>query len=244
MGGHRDRTMGSGYKGEPRGLRSRRTLAGGQAAGAGSLRGAELCAVPSEPPAASCPPSEDSEESTPLVSDLEFWGGEQILPSAPVEPLPGSDNEWQQPASFNKPGQVNPADVPLPEDPMEHQDGAPQNRPDCQEESHVQSLKDLLRRQESQMQEVLEAMKRLDGGNGKTSRLIAYKKASDAIKDGLEAIGRECEKRGKQEREGVELDLTPEELRIKRERIQKWARQCVEDGMCCWTCSGAFWSDR
>ncbi|XP_071664086.1 uncharacterized protein [Patagioenas fasciata] len=194
----------------------------------------ELCAVPSEPPAASCPSSENSEESTPLVcpvSDLEFWGGEQILPSAPVEPLPGSDDEWQQPASFNKPGQVNPADVPLPEDPMEHQDGASQNRPDFQEESHVQSLKDLLRRQESQMQEVLEAMKRLDGGNSKTSRLIAYKKASDAIKDGLEAIGRECEKRGKQEREGVELDLAPEELRIKREQIQKWARQCVEDGM-------------
>ncbi|XP_071668407.1 uncharacterized protein [Patagioenas fasciata] len=136
----------------------------------------ELCAVPSEPPAASCPPSENSEESTPLVcpiSDLEFWGGEQIIPSAPVEPLPGSDNEWQQPASFNKPGQVNPADVPLPEDPMEHQDGAPQNRPDFQEESHVQSLKDLLRRQESQMQEVLEAMKRLDGGNHKNSWIPA-----------------------------------------------------------------------
>ncbi|OPJ69278.1 hypothetical protein AV530_012370 [Patagioenas fasciata monilis] len=165
------------------------------------------------------------------VSDLEFWGGEQIMPSAPFEPLPASDDRWQQPASFNKPGQINPADVPLPEDPMEHQDGAPQNCPDFQEESHVQSLKDLLRWQESQMQEVLKAMKRLDGGNSKTLWLIAYKKVSDAIKDGLEAIGRECEKWGKHEREGVELDLTPEKLRIKRERIQKWARQCVEDGM-------------
>ncbi|OPJ74326.1 hypothetical protein AV530_017771 [Patagioenas fasciata monilis] len=132
----------------------------------------ELCAVPSEPPAASCPLSENSEESIPLVcpiSDLEFWSGEQIIPSAPFETLPASDDEWQQPASFNKPGQVNPADVPLPEDLMEHQDGAPQNRPDFQEESHVQSLKDLLRRQESQMQEVLKAMKLLDGGNSKTS---------------------------------------------------------------------------
>ncbi|OPJ76440.1 hypothetical protein AV530_019731 [Patagioenas fasciata monilis] len=113
---------------------------------------------------------------------------------------------------------------------MEHC-GGQQNHPDFQEESHVQSLKDLLRRQEIQMQEVLKAMKRLDGGTSKTSRLIAYKKASDAIKDRLEAICRECEKRGKQEREGVELDLTPEELRIKKERVQKWAKQCVEDGM-------------
>ncbi|OPJ69183.1 hypothetical protein AV530_018649 [Patagioenas fasciata monilis] len=114
---------------------------------------------------------------------------------------------------------------------MEHQDGTPQNRPDFQEESHMQSLKDLLRRQESQMQEVLKAMKQLDGGTGKTSQLIAYKKVSDAIKDGLETIGRKCEKQGKQEREGAELDLTPEELWIKKERIQTWAKQCVEDGM-------------
>ncbi|KAK2514335.1 hypothetical protein Q9966_015774 [Columba livia] len=83
-------------------------------------------------------------EGTDKNPDLEFWGGEQIIPSAPFEPLPVSDDEWQQPASFNKPGQVSPADMPLPEDLMEHQDGALQNCPDFQEESHVQSLKDLL----------------------------------------------------------------------------------------------------
>lgn len=87
------------------------------------------------------------------------------------------------------------------------------------------------------MQEVLDAVRRLDGGNSKTSWLRAYQKASDAMKDGLEATGRGCEKRGKQEREGAELDLTPEELRIKRERTQKWARQCVEGGM--WSVRGA-----
>ncbi|OPJ82153.1 hypothetical protein AV530_018212 [Patagioenas fasciata monilis] len=144
------------------------------------------------------------------VSDLEFLGGgESLIPSAPFEPLPASDDERQQPASFNKPGQVNPADMPLPEESMEYHDGQ-QNHPDFQEEGHVQSLKDLLRRQEIQMQEVLKAMKRLDGGKSKTSRLIAYKKVSDAIKDRLEAIGRECEKRGKQERELAELDLVTE----------------------------------
>ncbi|OPJ77539.1 hypothetical protein AV530_017100 [Patagioenas fasciata monilis] len=165
------------------------------------------------------------------VSDLEFWGGgKSLILSAPFEPFPASDDERQQPASFNKPGQANPADVPLLEDSMDHHNRQ-QNHPDFQKERHMQSLKDLLRQQEIQMQEVLKAMKRLDGGTSKTLRLIAYKKVSDAIKDRLEAIGRECEKRGKQKREEVELDLSPEELRIKKERIQKWEKQCVEDGM-------------
>ncbi|OPJ76675.1 hypothetical protein AV530_014023 [Patagioenas fasciata monilis] len=194
----------------------------------------EVHAVPREPPAAHCTPSENSEKPMLLVcpvSDLEFWGGgESLIPSAPFEPLPASGNKRQQPASFNNPGQVNPADVPLPEESMEHCDGQ-QNYPDFRDEGHLQSLKDLLRQQEAQMQEVLQAMKRLDGGASKTLRLIAYKKVSDAIKAGLEAIGWECEKWGKQEWEGAELDLIPEELQIKKERIQKWAKQCVEDGM-------------
>ncbi|OPJ89286.1 hypothetical protein AV530_017521 [Patagioenas fasciata monilis] len=107
----------------------------------------EVCAVP--PPTASCPPSENSEKSVPLVcpvSDLEFrGGGESLIPSAPLEPLPASDDEQQEPASFNKPGQVNPDDVPLLEDLMEHQDGPLQNHPDFQEERHMQSLKDIPR---------------------------------------------------------------------------------------------------
>ncbi|OPJ71140.1 hypothetical protein AV530_017416 [Patagioenas fasciata monilis] len=175
----------------------------------------EVCAIPPEPHAASCHPSENSGKSMLLlcrVSDLEFWGvDESLTPSVPFEPLPASDDERQQPASFNKPGQVNPADDALPEESMEYHDGQ-QNHPDFQDEGHMQNLKDLLRLQEMQMQEVLKTMKRLDDGTSKTSRLIAYKKASDTIKDGLEAIGRECEKQGKQEREGAELDLTSEEL--------------------------------
>lgn len=69
------------------------------------------------------------------MSDLDFWGGEQIIPSAPFEPSPASDEQRQQPARFNEPGQVNPAEVPLPEDPVEHENAAPQNRPGFQEES-------------------------------------------------------------------------------------------------------------
>ncbi|CAM9164975.1 unnamed protein product, partial [Bubo scandiacus] len=104
---------------------------------------------------------------------------------------------------------------------------------------HSEQLASLLKEQEKAMSDLLDEMQRLDRGSAKQAIREAYKKAHQAIRDGLKAVEESVcgpEARGapggqnNSERPPQETQIAEEKLREKEKRARAWVMQLLEDG--------------
>lgn len=149
-------------------------------------------------------------------------------PSAPqlILPEPGEDpssNEQQE----NQPEkmEMDPADILLPNEKGEFAEQADRLYPDLHGKEHIETMRELLKRQERQMGELLEQMKRIDVRSNSVLHMIVYNKAYKATKEGLEAIGDVTDPPAPEK-----VDLTPEERELKEKKIRNWAKICIDEG--------------